>query len=394
MTATPAHERRILVAALGMTPQIITETIYALRVAAAEPFAVNEVRIVTTERGKQQAETTLITGGQLAALCREYDLGDIRFDADCIEVIRDGRGPGLQDIQTPEHNRIAADTITDFIRRLTIDPSTALHVSLAGGRKTMGYYIGYALSLYGRAQDRLSHVLVEEGFETTEQFFFPTRTPGMMKNRRDIYVDPSKAKVMLAEIPFVRLRGSLPPKLLETRTSFSEAVRWSNLDAQPPTLEISVQEKVIRCSGEKVKLTPAEMAFYTVFARAAKDGEDIEGRPDNKPFGYSLAEELARFAGISNPPEDSAELLELLREHDELVDARTVDKLAKGVGLAYMGPLISKIRNKLQAALGEKLGPVYEIRKKDSEQTIVNGKKTLVPMYGLTLEPSSIIING
>jgi CRISPR-associated protein (TIGR02584 family) len=394
MTATPAHERRILVAALGMTPQIITETIYALRVAAAEPFAVNEVRIVTTERGKQQAETTLITGGQLAALCREYDLGDIRFDADCIEVIRDGRGSGLQDIQTPEHNRIAADTITDFIRRLTIDPSTALHVSLAGGRKTMGYYIGYALSLYGRAQDRLSHVLVEEGFETTEQFFFPTRTPGMMKNRRDIYVDPSKAKVMLAEIPFVRLRGSLPPKLLETRTSFSEAVRWSNLDAQPPTLEISVQENVIRCSGEKVKLTPAEMAFYTVFARAAKDGEDIEGRPDNKPFGYSLAEELARFAGISDPPEDSAALLDLLREHDELVDARTVDKLAKGVGLAYMGPLISKIRNKLQAALGKKLGPVYEIRKKDSEQTIVNGKKTLVPMYGLTLEPSSIIING
>jgi len=394
MTATRAYERRILVAALGMTPQIITETIYALRVAAAEPFAVNEVRIVTTERGKQQAETTLITGGQLAALCREYDLGDIRFDADCIEVIRDGRGPGLQDIQTPEHNRIAADTITDFIRRLTIDPSTALHVSLAGGRKTMGYYIGYALSLYGRAQDRLSHVLVEEGFETTEQFFFPTRTPGMMKNRRDIYVDPSKAKVMLAEIPFVRLRGSLPPKLLETRTSFSEAVRWSNLDAQPPTLEISVQENVIRCSGEKVKLTPAEMAFYTVFARAAKDGEDIEGRPDNKPFGYSLAEELARFAGISDPPEDSAALLDLLREHDELVDARTVDKLAKGVGLAYMGPLISKIRNKLQAALGEKLGPVYEIRKKDSEQTIVNGKKTLVPMYGLTLEPSSIIING
>jgi hypothetical protein len=258
----------------------------------------------------------------------------------------------------------------------------------------MGYYIGYALSLYGRGQDRLSHVLVEEGFETTEQFFFPTRTPGMMKNRRDIYVDPSKAKVMLAEIPFVRLRGSLPPKLRETRTSFSEAVRWSNLDSQPPTLEISVQENVIRCSGEKVKLTPAEMAFYTVFARAAKDGEDIEGRPDNKPFGYSLAEELARFAGISNPPDDSAELLELLREHDELVDTRTVDKLAKGVGLAYMGPLISKIRNKLWATLGEKLGPVYEIRKKRSEKTTVNGKKTLVPMYGLTLEPSSIIINA
>jgi hypothetical protein len=59
-----------------------------------------------------------------------------------------------------------------------------------------------------------------------------------------------------------------------------------------------------------------------------------------------------------------------------------------------MGPLISKIRNKLWATLGEKLGPVYEIRKKRSEKTTVNGKKTLVPMYGLTLEPSSIIINA
>lgn len=35
--------RRILVAACGMTPQIVTETLFALRVTAAQPFAVNEV---------------------------------------------------------------------------------------------------------------------------------------------------------------------------------------------------------------------------------------------------------------------------------------------------------------------------------------------------------------
>jgi CRISPR-associated protein (TIGR02584 family) len=30
---------------------------------------------------------------------------------------------------------------------------------MPGERKTMGFYVGYALSLFGRAQDRLSHVI-------------------------------------------------------------------------------------------------------------------------------------------------------------------------------------------------------------------------------------------
>lgn len=42
----------------------------------------------------------------------------------------------------------------------------------------MGYYLGYALSLYGRAQDRLSHVLVTERYESLRDFFIPHRTAG------------------------------------------------------------------------------------------------------------------------------------------------------------------------------------------------------------------------
>jgi CRISPR-associated protein (TIGR02584 family) len=41
----------------------------------------------------------------------------------------------------------------------TADPQASLHVSIAGERKTMGFYVGYALSLFGRTQGRLSHVL-------------------------------------------------------------------------------------------------------------------------------------------------------------------------------------------------------------------------------------------
>lgn len=49
--------------------------------------------------------------------------------------------------------------------------------NLAGGRKSMGFYIGYALSLFGRGQDRMSHILVEEAFETHPEFFYPPKKP-------------------------------------------------------------------------------------------------------------------------------------------------------------------------------------------------------------------------
>jgi len=40
-----------------------------------------------------------------------------------------------------------------------MDPNIQLHVSLAGGRKSMRFFAAYALSLWGRDIDRLTHVL-------------------------------------------------------------------------------------------------------------------------------------------------------------------------------------------------------------------------------------------
>ncbi|MBV5299598.1 MAG: TIGR02584 family CRISPR-associated protein, partial [Rhodoferax sp.] len=76
------------------------------------------------------------------------------------------------DIRSPADNRAAADFITAQVRAITADSGCALHASIAGGRKTMGFYLGYALSLFGRPQDRLSHVLVSEPFESSYDFFY------------------------------------------------------------------------------------------------------------------------------------------------------------------------------------------------------------------------------
>lgn len=53
----------------------------------------------------------------------------------------------------------------------------------------MGFYAGYALSLYGRKQDRMSHVLVEDKYEQAVNFFYPSANP------KDYSIDRDK-KVM------------------------------------------------------------------------------------------------------------------------------------------------------------------------------------------------------
>ena len=170
------YPRRVLLAVSGLSPQILTETLYALAVATDPPFIPTELQILTTVEGAERARLSLLSDdpGWFTRLCRDYGLKPPAFGLDQIQLITDANGQALEDIRELEDNASVADQLIARVRDLTADPDCALHVSLAGGRKTMGYYAGYALSLFGRPQDRLSHVLVAAPFEQSWNFFYPT----------------------------------------------------------------------------------------------------------------------------------------------------------------------------------------------------------------------------
>lgn len=165
-------DRRILVSVTGMTPQVVTETLYAL---VTQDHAVpTEIHLITTANGRNRALRDLLDSqtGQFHAFCRDYDLvGRIRFDDSMIHVICDANGHPLSDIRTQDDNTQAADLIVRLMQQFCSDSEASVHVSLAGGRKTMSFFVGYALSLFGRSQDRLSHVLVSEPYENNRDFF-------------------------------------------------------------------------------------------------------------------------------------------------------------------------------------------------------------------------------
>ena len=210
MSAPREFKRRVLVSVTGLSPQVVTETLYSL--VTEQQFVPTEIILLTTVNGRNRAVRDLLdpVDGKFPAFCREYGLGGrIAFSAESIHVISDVQGRALKDIRTPEDNVCAADMISSVIGALCADSDAALHVSIAGGRKTMGFFLGYALSIFGREQDRLSHVLVSEPYENNRDFFYPTQTPREIYNADGSPLDAAKAKVSLAEIPFIRLRAGL-----------------------------------------------------------------------------------------------------------------------------------------------------------------------------------------
>lgn len=264
--------RRVLLAVTGLSPQVVTETVYALAVLQDPPFLPTEVHLVTTREGTQRARLALLSDdpGWFQRLRNDYALPPIALDDASIHLLADSRGEPLDDIRSPDDNLSAADFITKLVRDFTNDDRCALHVSIAGGRKTTGYYLGYALSLFGRPQDRLSHVLVSEPFESSWNFFYPTPQSRVIEVAGNKLADTAQAQVTLAEIPFVSLRAELPQALLAGRAGFADTVSAAQAALAPAELVLDPTTRRARMAGKILRLPGAEFALLAVLAHRAR----------------------------------------------------------------------------------------------------------------------------
>ncbi|WP_462178358.1 CRISPR-associated ring nuclease Csm6 [Pseudoalteromonas gelatinilytica] len=167
------NNNNILLAVSGMTPQIITETLYGIY--QQDKHAVpTRIEVITTQSGKQRLIDTLLgPDSPLENLVKDYNLPEIHFNEDDIKVPCNAEGQPLEDVQTELEQIIVADFITNHVRMLCNEENKHIHASLAGGRKTMSFALGYAMSLFGRPQDKLSHVLVSEPYDRVPDFYYP-----------------------------------------------------------------------------------------------------------------------------------------------------------------------------------------------------------------------------
>lgn len=346
-----SYPRRIFLAVTGLSPQIVTETLYALAVKPTDGallFVPTEVHIITTAQGAEHARLNLLSEqiSWFHRLRKDYGLPEIAFDAERIHQIPSGNGGALEDIRTPQDNERAADFITEVVRSLTASPQTALHVSIAGGRKTMSYYLGYALSLLGRAQDRLSHVLVSAPYENNRDFYYPTPYEyaiHVMQKGKEVAYDCRKATIDLADIPFVRLREGMPQDLLDGKATFLEAVDEAQRALPPTCLVLDPSACAVMAGGERLALRPAEFAFYWMLAVRCQSG-----RPGAHWSEEALNEELLdRYKNIINPFTGAFE--------------RAEATVGKRYTKENFDPTKSRINKALKAALGARRAKPYLI---------------------------------
>jgi CRISPR-associated protein (TIGR02584 family) len=254
---------------VGLSPQVVTETLHALIMLAEPAFVPTQIEIVTTAEGRRRTIEALLdpATGAFHSFCRDYDLAFLShtLTAEHILAIPDRIGEPLEDIRTADDSGAAADAIVARIRALTVDADSALHVSIAGGRKTMGFFAGHALSLFGRPQDRLSHVLVDEPFLTLTDFFYPPPRPRLLRDNSSQTVSTADARLTLADVPFLRLREHLPLAMLTDTRSYTETIALAQA-ALDPVLEIDVRQRVVRFGGRIVRLPPAELAWLAWMA--------------------------------------------------------------------------------------------------------------------------------
>lgn len=362
------YPRRILLCVTGLSPQIVTETLYALAIDHQPAFVPTEVHLLTTIDGARLAQASLLhpDGGQYLALFTEWpQITQPLLSTDTIHIIAGPDGEQLADIRTPEENAAAADAIASVVRELTRDPEAAVHVSIAGGRKTMGFYLGYALSLYARPQDRLSHVLVSAPFESHPEFFYPPRYPRRLATRDGHHIDTADARVTLAEIPFVRLRHGLPETLLHGETRFSEAVDAIQRSFAPPYLRVDLKQRDVFCGDFRVAMKPQLLAWLAWWATLAR-----QGRPETtwREADAKLFLDIYRtVVGI-----------------DAIDYEKTAELLGNGMEKEFFQTKNAKMERTLKDALGPAATPYL---------LATTGKRPHT-RRGLTLSPESIHIVG
>ena len=298
--------KNVLFLVTGMTPQIITETVWALacdpNLADDERFVPDEIWVLSTDDGLNQIKATLFDEGVFEQFKKDYPIiAKVAFDKNHLCVIQKDGTP-LKDLKTPVDNELSANLICQQVRNFTQDDNVRLHVSIAGGRKTMGFYAGYALSLYGRPQDGMSHVLVDSEFESAIGFYYPTQTDYYVTQRHTgKKLNAKDAQIWLANIPFVRMSEAISDKhQLKQGASFSEVVEVINRSFEPITLTLFVKKRLVQINEqEPKKINPINFAFLHWFCDYHLQGKGIKA-PTNNKTDYAT-DEIAKnkFAEIS-----------------------------------------------------------------------------------------------
>lgn len=344
----------ILLSTMGTSPQVLTETLYAIHMQG-KPFP-DEVYLITSENAREKVVKWLFENNQIENLKKHYDLPDFKFDLDHILLMHDSNGAVVVNGRGEEDQQSIADSIMDIVANFTSDNNCRIHASIAGGRKTMAFYMGYAMSIFGREQDILSHVFVSQEFEFSDQFFFPTLTDNYITHHGKV-LNTKDAKVILTEIPFVRMKNIVDQSFLNRieSNSFSKTVEIINTyKKERVNIFVSTNKKAIIVDEIEIGLPPKELAFYLWLSQWPERKINVDRQfCDDPMYSASYLKLYSMFASDNR-------VFSSFGIDREIVQENTVQSIANQQNIKpFERNWIQQARSKINAQFRKWLEPVF-----------------------------------
>lgn len=349
---------------MGTSPAVLTNAVWALA-HQKKPVVPDEIVVLITKNGKELLRRELIENGvwdeMLAGLKREkVDIdGRLIFGETSIRAIPDVRGNEIDDLRTGEDNLRAADFMLAQLRQYTEDGGTELHVSIAGGRKTMSALLFSCMTLLGRECDKVYHILLPPAIEfgATPTFFFPKRDATYKAKATGKKHKAKDLQCELFEVPFVRMRGWYQDKFKTIPPSYRALISRVQEIAPPaiayPEIEIDAWNGWVKVDGKHAPMSKPCFAMLLLLADGCP-AKDLHSKllALHKQPGAAKCDWLASFQEGSrfadeNCPEDVYKVQSELRKKLKSAGFSAAESLVPQRGAPLTFPLAHiKLRNK------------------------------------------------
>lgn len=288
----------VLISLVGATPAVLPETVWALA-TRPEPVLPDRIIALATAPGAALLKEKLFTDGHWHRMLEALRSrgtpteGKLRFGpiADSIRVFPDlSRSRELDDIRSLEDNYAIAEFFMELIRGFTENDSVRLIVSIAGGRKTTSALLHSVMTLLGRAQDQINHILINDQWIFQNDFVYPGCTGEFLDRDTGEPLSSADAQLELVDVPFVPLRYLFKRDLERSAGSYVELMnqlRTRTINVEDDLIvQIDTARGALSVSGRAVSLSPNEFILYLFFALRA-----LEGKPPAESY-ISIGEAL------------------------------------------------------------------------------------------------------
>lgn len=274
-------EKVVMMSVVGMSPAVVTESIWALYEERPE-LVPDEVKVYTTRKGWDSLSRGLLTEHEGMTVWKDLQqkVGkEIALDK---HIFLNGEGEDMADIVTSADQDLVADQLLKDIRKYK-DPKKGecrLVASIAGGRKSMSALMYAVMSLGAAPDDIITHVLADDQYTTCREFYFPAQEQQDLVVKRgndELNFKACEVKIDLAEIPFVALSGLIPSRDFSLKDSFSNLVKTARdkvVDIVPEScrIRLSAGSRSLFINGQEVQLSKNEYIVMAVLVLHSIEG--------------------------------------------------------------------------------------------------------------------------